>query len=322
MKNKTLIVLLILESIICITAALALSNPNVSGYLVVMQFPFAQLGSLLRTLSLSSTFGNVIAFILYVAICAVPLVFALLHVIKKTFKIEDWLLVIMSGFGFYMMYMMINPAMLNLIPSLIVEDFGKAVLGGAFYSILIGYLVFKMLRKTNSSSTDSLLRVLRMLLAVAAVIVVFSISYIGIGGVKTKLADIQSGNTDPSVSLGFTNFFVVLRYVFTQLPVFMELIIFILAMQLCNKLREDTYGEGAVESAKKLASFCKKTVVVILLCCITLNLLQIVFAGSLVSVDYNTVLPLDSIIIAFAALLLMRFFIASRELSQDNKMFI
>lgn len=322
MKNKTFIVLLIIESILCIAAALAQSNPNVSGYLLVMQFPFAQLGSLLRALSLSSAFGNIIAFIIYMVICAVPLVFVLLHIIKKTFRIEDWLLVVMSGFGFYIMYMMINPAMLSLIPSFIINDLGKAVLGGAFYSLLIGYFVFKMLRKTNSSSTDSLLRVLRVLLAVAAVILVFAISYIGISGIKAKLAAIQSGNTDPSVSLGFTNFFVVLRYVFTQLPAFMELVIFILAMQLCNKLREDTYGEGAVESAKKLASFCKKTVVVILLCCITLNLLQIVFAGSLVSVDYNTVLPLDSIIIAFAALLLMRFFIASRELSQDNKMFI
>lgn len=322
MKDKTFIVLLIIESILCIAAAFALTNPNVSGYLLVMQFPFAQLGLLLRALSLSSAFGNVIAFIIYVAICAVPLVFALLHIIRKVFKIEDWLLIIMSGFGFYMMYMMINPSMLNLIPTFIVEDMGKAVLGGAFYSILIGYLVFKMLRKTNSSSTDSVLRVLRVLLAVAAVILVFAISYIGINGVKATLASIQSGNTDPSVSLGFTNFFVVLRYVFTQLPVFMELIIFILAMQLCSKLREDAYGEGVVQSAKKLASFCKITVVVTLLCCITLNLLQIVFADSLVSVDYNTVLPLDSIIIAFAALLLMRFFIASRELSQDNKMFI
>lgn len=322
MKNKTFILLLILESVICIATALAISNQNVSGYLAAIQFPFAQLGLLLRGLSLSGSFGNVIAFILYVAICAVPLVFVVLHIKKKMFNREDWLLIVMSGFGFYMMYMMINPVMINQISSFIGEDFGKAVLGGAFYSILIGYSVFRMLRSADSSSTDSLLRVLRLLLAVAAVIVVFSISYIGIGGIKAKLAEIQSGNTDPLVSLGFTNFFVVIRYVIKQLPVFMELIIFILAMQLCNRLREDTYGEGAVESAKKLASFCKKTVVVILLCCITLNLLQIVFADSLVSVDYNTVLPLDSIIIAFAALLLMRFFIASRELSQDNKMFI
>ena len=93
-------------------------------------------------------------------------------------------------------------------------------------------------------------------------------------------------------------------------------------MGLCNHLREDRYGEGAVVAAKKLASFCKKTVVVIMVCYMTLNLLQIIFAGSLVSVDYKTVVPLHSIIIAFAALLLMRYFIASRELSTDNNLFI
>lgn len=322
MTKRKIITILILESILCIIGAVAFSSPNASGYLVIMQFPFTQLGLLLRTLSLSGTFGNVIAIILYAAICAVPLVFGALYIKWHTFKIEDGLLVVMSGFGFYMMYMMINPGLLNQTPSYFDGEFGRAILGGAFYSILIGYLVLKMLRRADSSSTDSLLRVLRLLLTIAAVILVFSISYIGIGDVKTRLATIQSDNTDPSVSLGFTNFFLLLRYLLTQLPAFMELVILILAIQLCNHLREDRYGESAVNVARRLASFSKKTVVVILLCCITLNLLQIIFTGSLVSVDYNTVLPIQSIIAAFAALVLMRFFIASRELSQDNKMFI
>jgi cation transport ATPase len=221
-----------------------------------------------------------------------------------------------------MMYMMINPGYLSRIPAYINEEVGKAVLGGAFYSLLIGYLVVKLLRKADGTRTDALLKTLRVLFAVTAVILVFSICYIGIGDVKTKLATIQSGNTDPSVALGFTNFFVILRYVFTQLPVFMELLIFILAMRLCDHLREDRYGDETISAAKKLASFCKKTVVFILLGTITLNLAQILFAGSLVSVDFLTTLPLDSIIVALVALLLTRFFTTSRELAQDNQMFI
>lgn len=322
MKNKTFILILFMEAMVCLIVALAFPSHNGSSYLAIAQFPFAQLGLLLRALSLSGVLGNVIAFVLYAALCALPLLFIALHAKKQTLKVEDWLLVIMSGFAFYMMYMMINPGYLAQIRCYINEDMGKAVLGSAFYSLLIGYLVVKLLRKSSHSGTDTLLKILRLLFAITAVILVFSISYIGIAEVKTKLAAIQSGNTNPSVMLGFTNFFVILRYMLTQLPVFMELVIFILAMRLCDHLREDRYGENAVNEATKLASFCKKTVAIILLCTITLNLAQILFAGLLVSVDFLTTLPLDSIIVALVALLLTRFFTASRELAKDNQMFI
>jgi len=321
MKDKTFIRLLFIEAVVCAAAALAFSHSG-SSYLVIAQFPFAQIGLLLRELSLSGVFGNVIAIIFYVALCALPLLFIALRIKKQTLKVEDWLLVIISAFGFHMMYMMINPGYLAQIPAYINEDVGKAALGGAFYSLLIGYLVLKLLRKADGVRTDALLKILRLLFALTAVILVFSIGYIGISDVQSRLTAIQSGNTDPSVALGFTNFFVILRYVLTQLPVFMELIIFILAMRLCGHLREDRYSDETISAAKKLASFCKKTVVVILLCTITLNLAQIVFAGSLVSVNFQTTLPLDSIIVALVALLLTRFFTASRELAQDNQMFI
>jgi hypothetical protein len=322
MKHSTLKLILFIEAAICIIAALAFTVPGSSSYLVIAQFPFAQIGLLLRTLSLSGVFGNVAAIILYAALCLLPFLFIALHAKKQTLRVEDWLLVIMSGFAFYIMYMMINPGYLGRIPSFINEDVGKAALGGAFYSLLVGYLVLKLLRKSSGTGTDSLLKILRLLFAVTAVILVFSICYVGIGDVNAKLAAIQSANTDPSVALGFTNFFVILRYVLTQLPVFMELVIFLMAMRLCEHLRADRYGEDAVSAAKKLASFCKKTVAVILLCIITLNLAQILFAGFLVSVDFQTTLPLDSVIVAFTALLLSRFFTASRELAQDNQMFI
>jgi hypothetical protein len=322
MKTKTFAILLGAEAMICATAALLFAGQQSSGYLVIAQFPFAQLGLLLRALSLSGSFGNVAAFALYIGICAVPLLFVALHIKRRTFKAEDILLIVMSGFAFYMMYMMINPALFRLIPCYISEDIGRAVLGGAFYSILVGYLVFRLLRRADGAVTDSLLRILRLLLGVAAVVVVFGISYIGVADVKAKLAAILSGNTDPAVSLGLTNFFMGLRFVLTQLPAFMELVIFLMGMRLCLHLSTDRYGEEAVAAARKLASFSKKTVIVILLSCIILNLAQILFAGSLVSVDFLTTLPLDSLIVALAALLLARYFAESRALAQDNQLFI
>lgn len=322
MRNKLFVIALIVEAAVCLVAALVWGGGDATGYLAVSQFPFALLGLGLRSLSLSGTAGNIAAFALYVAVCALPLVFVTLRIKNRTFRAEDWLLVVMSAFAFYMMYMMINPAYLRLVPSYIADDMGKAVLGGTFYSLLIGWLVLKLMRKADGTGTDALLRALRLLLAVAAVIAVFSISFAGVAEVKAKLAAIQSGNTDPSVRLGLTNFFVLLRYVLTQLPVFMGLLIFLMSMRLCGHLLTDRYGEDAVTSAQKLAAFSKTAVSVMLLSCIALNLLQIIFAGSLVSADFLTSLPLDSIIVAMAALLLARYFAKSRVLAQDNQLFI
>lgn len=322
MKTKTFAILLGVEAVVCMAAALLLAEPQSSGYLVIAQFPFAQAGLLLRALSLSGPWGNGAALVLYIGLCAVPLLFAALHIKRRAFKAEDVLLLVMSGFAFYMMYMMINPALLRQIPCYISEDVGKAILGGAFYSILIGYLVFRLLRRTETTATASLLRMLRLLLAAAAVAVVFGISYIGLADVKAKLAAIASGNTDPAISLGLTNFFVLLRFALTQLPAFMELVILLMGMRLCGCLSNDRYGQESVAAAGRLASFSKKTVMVILLSSIILNLAQILFAASLVSVDFWTTLPLDSLVVALAALLLARYFADSRELAQDNQLFI
>jgi len=322
MKDRKFLLILAAEAAVCVAAALAFTPQSGSAYGMIAQFPFAQLGLLLRSLSLSGAVGNAAAIALYIAICAVPLLFAALRIRKRAFKAEDALLVAMSGFGFYMVYMMVNPALLNRIPCYAVGDFGKAVLGGAFYSLLIGYLVLRLLRRADGATTDALLRVLRLLLAVVAVVLVLGIGYIGVSGVRAQLAAIKAANTDPSVSLGTTNFFVVLRFALAQTPVAMEIAMFLLGMRLCEALRQDRYGEGAIVAAQKLASFAKKTVAAIALCCIALNLAQIAFASSLVSADFLTTLPLSEIVAAVGALLLARFFVASRELKQDNQMII
>lgn len=322
MKNKTLILLLGLEAVIFAVIALAVTAPEGSGYLFLASFPFAQIGQLLRALSLSGTFGNIAAFILYIGLGALPLLFAAVNLKKGTAKAEDWLLAVISGFAFYMLYIMINPGTLSRIPGFFNADVGRATLGGAFYSLLIGYSVIKLLRKSDSAGTESLIKILRLLFAVAVVILVFAISYIGIGDVKARFSAIQTGNTDPMAQIGFTYIFVLLRYALTQLPAVMEIGIFLLAMRLCGHLNADRYGEEAITSAKKLAAFSKKTVIAIMLSTVVLNLAQIVCATSLVSLDFLTVLPVDSIIVALTAMLLTRFFTASRALAKDNQLFI
>ncbi len=322
MKEKTLIWILMAEAVVCAAAALAFPVSDNTGYLAVAPFPFALFGLLLRTLSLSGKAGNVFAVLLYICLCALPLVPVGLHAKRHTQKGEDWLLFILSAFSFYMMYMMVNPGLLSMTPSFINADYAKAAFGGTWYSILFGYIVIRLLRRSDSAATESLLKTMRLLLAFTAAVIVFGVGYIGVGDLKAKIIAVQSGNTGPNVSLGFTYAFLVFRYLASQVPAVMEIGIFLLAMTLCTHLRADRFGVGAINAANQLAAFSKTAVITIVLSTLAVNIAQIVFAGVLVSLSFTASLPVDSLIVALGAMLMTRFFAASGQLAQDNRLFI
>jgi hypothetical protein len=145
MKRKLLYALLCAEAVICVLAAL-LIPPDMGGFIAVWQIPFGQAGALLRTMSLSGSAGNAAAFALYVAICCIPAAFLLIKLIRKRAKAEDALLAAMSAYLFYLMYMMINPGNIGGSISMGSEDIGKSALASVFWSMLIGWLVLKLLR--------------------------------------------------------------------------------------------------------------------------------------------------------------------------------
>jgi hypothetical protein len=324
MRNKFWTILLSAETLLCIILALAIQQENsVSDYLIIAQFPFAQIGQILRSLSLSGTFGNVLAFIFYIALCSLPVAYGILRLIKKTSGIEDALLIILSGFSFYMMYCMINPSFISIPAQFTGSEMGKDVLGGVFYSIFAGYTVMRLLRKTEQVKTERLLRVLRLLLGVAAAAVVMIVCYAGIIDVKAQFAAAQAGNTDPSVSLEATYIIFLIRYILVKLlPGVLNTVLFLMAMRFCELLADDKYGDETVKAAEKIALFCSKIVITVMLCWIFINLLQLVFSAAIVSANYNTILPLGDIVLAFAMLLIARFFAGSQKLKRDNEMFI
>ena len=222
-----------------------------------------------------------------------------------------------------MMYFMVNPGCISLNANLGgPASFGKAVLGGAFYSVLIGYLFFKVLRKITQSETGKILETLETLFVISAAVLVCAVFYIGASSVFADIAAVKTANTDPFVSLALTNFFIVIRFTLENIATVLDIVILFMALRLADALKIDRYGEEVVNAADALASFCKKAVVAMMLCSMTSNILQLLFSGSIRKADFMTRIPLDSIILVLIMFLLARYFAESKKLQDENESFV
>jgi hypothetical protein len=77
-----------------------------------------------------------------------------------------------------------------------------------------------------------------------------------------------------------------------------------------------------VQASAKLATLCKDAVIVTVISASVINVLQLLFAGSLRSTDFTTTIPLFSIILAVCMLLLSRYLAESRTIKRENDMFV
>ncbi len=356
MKRIWFYILLVTEAVLCVIAAFILSPSDAGGVIAAQQIPFAQIGDGLRSMSLSGAVGNAFAIVLYIAVCGIPAAFLLVKLIRKRAKAEDALLAVMSGYLFYLMYMMINPGNIGSF-GLGSESLGKAVLGGVFWSMLIGWLVLKLLRFVKGRDTTSLLKMMGVLFALAAVLLVFYTAYIAaykgyvdlkadikmldaysyvkpivpslIEGEISLLPSSEGINSlwevvtysDPIIFI-LTKVFFVFRYILGLIPYVLDVLIFLMAVKLTEHLRKDRYGTDAVKASEKLASLCKFTVVSIVLSSIAVNLLQVVFCENLQTMNFNNTIPLGSLILSLGTLLLSRYFAGSRKLKQENEAFV
>ena len=323
MSRKKLYIILGVETILCLAAAIYNSMSSGIGYAEIAAFPFAQIGMLLRWMSLSGAAGNIAAIIMYLAIGAAPILYALWLSKKDKAETEDLLLLVISVFLFVMMYFMVNPGCISINANLGGSaSFGKAVLGGAFYSVLIGYLFFKVLRKITLSETGKILDTLKVLFVISAAMLVCVVFYIGASTVFTDIAAVKTANTDPFASLALTNFFIVIRFALENTATVLDILILFMAIRLADALKTDRYSEEVISAADALASFCKKAVIAMMLCSMTSNILQLLFSGSLRKVDFMTRIPLDSIILVLIMFLLARYFADSKKLQDENESFV
>lgn len=314
-KNKFYYVLMI-ESIILIVFGIFNIQPFPT-FSSLIAFPFEGMGILLRNLSLSNEIGNMVAIGLYILICISPIIiFYLLKKKQKVMKIDLFLFII-SLLLFINIYFMINPSYFPIT----IAQMDSTILGGSFYSVLLGYLILRFLNMYTSEKSMQLQKGLYILLGLISISLVFVIWGINFDGLLTSLANI-SYHSNGLYNATFSELFLIIYFFIDNLPHCLNLIIIFLSIQVLQELVIDRYSNNAILAVEKLANFSRKSIKIIVISSMLFNLAQCYLNTQLSQVSISISLPTTSIVFTILVLLLVQYIHEDQKLKQENDLFI
>lgn len=317
---------------------------------VILSFPFKQLGEVLRKLSLSSDAGNIAAWILYVAICLIPTGIFLWKALRKKSKKEDLLLPVISAVLFYVMYVMVNP-WVALDTSYLIEGYiGYGALGGIVYSATVGYLVLKLIRRVKSAKQKEMCKWLNVLLWAVNIVLVFNIIS-GVEGTIDKIESVGESNYDEfadildymneNISEGgtmeyeyqgvgidvdklvnITQMFLVVRFIVSIIPILTTILVIIMVQKFLKEYGESGLSDETITCGNKVSKLAVVTAVINVLTNVGFNILQMVFFSDLLDTYTRVELPLTSLMFILAMPLITKLITTSKEIKEENEMFV
>lgn len=324
MKKNLLYILLIIEAAFCFAFNLIKASAS-DAFSAAMAFPFELIGNILRRISLTGKIGNCIALTLYAGLCILPVFFLIRSGSRRKLQAEDSLLGILSVALFAALYLMINPAYIGSMFGSIDEggiEIGKAVLGGTLWSILIGYLILRVLRLSFNGGTVKLQGYAGALLSLLCFIFVWTVCGSLFGEMLNSFSALSAGNKGSESGLGMTYVFLVLRFLINALPYMLDLITVFFALDLLIAMRTDRYSEQTENIALHLSRWCGKALTAVVISGVSLNLLQLLFSRSLRNINTSMSIPIVSVLFVLAVLLFARLISENRKLKGDNDLFI
>ena len=291
-------------------------SPEGGNLLLSLAWPFVKAGEILRKLSLSGSVGNLAAIALYGMLCIAPL-----FLIRKG---DGWrvngLLVLASGVMFWVMWLMVNPGMM---PSAMRNEVGKAIYAGTIYSVMITWGVLKLMTKADMTVRAGIYEALRIFLLICAAQFVFMGLGMGMGEFRGQLDALTEGNTALSdAQLMPSVMFLALDFGFGLMENLMVAWILILGTRLLDALEEDPYSELSHKMSETIFQWCKKTIPLVAIANLILNLGQVLLAPILLNVNLQLRLPTVSLAVAFGMMALTRLLGEGKAIKEDNDLFI
>ncbi|MCM1058607.1 MAG: hypothetical protein NC517_13540 [Firmicutes bacterium] len=300
-------------------------------------FPWEQIGTLLRRLSLAGGAGNAAAWVLFAAIGGCPLILWGLLARQRKSSRAELLLPVLSLTLFSGLWFLINPSYLEagFFPAGMGEA-GKGAFALAIDSVLLCWLLLRFLRSSGKMSRKSLLRSLELLLGLYVVLAGAAIllqagAELGKGWENMGVS--VSGGTDriplfPDTviakerSLGLSRCFLVLQTVCRYLPDCLELVLCTAAIFFLRSCEQGSFREESLKQMERLKKLSVCSLGAAAGANVCANLLQLAFAKYLYSSNYTLVFPVRQIIFMLGALMLSRFWLESKKLKDDNGLFI
>ena len=307
-------------------AAILFYGMHLSHSIFILSIPFDLVGKGLRWLSLNSAFGNVISFVLYTVLSTTPLFLLFLKTRHRKPNNADLLLLILSGYTFYMLYEFINPQlMLSHTFDLLAEEsmipMVKLSFAIIFYTLMVSYLILSMISHlkelTSEDKLSTLCIHLSRILMIMAGIYTFYFFYFSSFDLFQRTDRYFVENRE-LINL----YYPIFLYLLEALPIILSILTLLSGIHLLNAMVTDHMQEMEYLAARKMGEISRKTVYITVLCNILSNTLPFLLSNQLNNTDYNLDLSLTPLIIAFLAMILSGYFKETKELYDDNNMII
>lgn len=305
---------LILLAAVVLCAGLAAFLPIESGNLFgILALPFTLIGDGLRALSLMGGWRNVLAIVLYAAVCLSPLA-----LIRRGHR-ADWLLIGVSGMMFYVMYLLVNPA---LIPWGMGNAGGKALCAGVIWSVLTCWGVLRLLEASEAVRQENLYKALRIFLVIC--VVCCGVNGIGFGlrRLLGSVEAVKAANTMPGLNLWPTYIVLFLGNAVEAAELLLDGWLMLQGVKLLQELEKDAYSAGCAEVSRNIAVSCRKVLAAVAVSSAAMNVIQLLMAGMLHQIDMQIRIPVSSMAICFGLFALVRLLDQGKELKEDNDLFI
>ena len=329
MKERRWIAAFAAEGVLCAGLTLLL-NGSAAADAGLLAFPFAQLGAGLRALSLLGGVWNVLAIVLYVAVSLLPAGFLAAVCRKRKPACEDWLLLLLSVTLFGTLWAAVNPARLAQ-RWFAGKTLGLPMLGGLIYTEVIAYTILRLLRTAGAANARALRRYVRWVLAALAAVLVYAAFGSSLRELLASLTQLREGNTADALpqawkisagpSLLWTQAMLIVRYLVDVASALLGVRVVMEALRL---LAAQDGGDPAQasECASRIAERSAQALRFTLLAGLAVNLAQVLLMRQLRSIALNVSLPLGTVALCLAALLLARLMQENRKLREDNDLFI
>lgn len=284
-----------------------------SGLFGLLALPLRAVGWCLRVLSLSGGLGNGVAIVLYVLVCAVPLVFWW----SGKRRTEDWLLFLLSGVLAVVLYYMVNP---DLRHSMMQNPVGDAIYASAVWSTLVTWGVLKLLYSGEWGMELYIYRVLRSFLLLCAASCL--IECFGTG--TARLVGLLKLNPQvwPGYHRELTVLFLALGYLTAAVEYGFAALVLYRGAGLLTELERDPFGPACVEAAERVSRTCRNGLSIICLTGLMLNVAQILLAPLLQNISVTVTVPVAGLAVCFAMLAVTKLLVRGKELKDDNDLFV
>lgn len=315
MKRTVFYTLLgVLAALSCLFALFHPGSEFIAG---VLSFPFAQVSDLLRWLSLSGTFGNLVSWLVYLLLGLFPL--GLLYLRRPLTVKNAFMPILMSVVLLYVLYAGINP----MAPALLLSAPGgllvyRAELGGTVYITALTWLILRWLDQVVRARERGLylsLLALLQLFAAGLVVVAFG------SCTSQALSDIQAVQGGNGMQgLLPTYIMMVFGSLVQALPMVLNVITVISAMDLVEALRDKSPMAGFY--AHRLSRWCTGALALSLCASVLYHVCQMVLIPWLVHSSTTVDLPVVSMVFVVLCMVVARLVEENMRLQDEQDLFI